>query len=645
MPYLHYETDQRRQKMSEAINEVCQRRTPPEHASRDYMLIHAYLNSTPRLHPRRTLDQFFYHGIDTSERDQDQVVYRYLKRHHAEKKVYMVDQLWLWVLGKDLVVTCFPQRWDQPKQDALNVLEGIIEETNAKTRLPVQSVFDLAMLVTSRCSGMFDRHRLDDQEYQFLDMFESSIGHVTNRESQLFFRFNRASAQSAEWLQQHRRFLRGPAILKPRARSSSPSEDVGKVKDHEVPEELLDINVETSLLAEIKDIRDELNILAVVLENQTLILAEFEGHMIDELRSVAAQLTSASSAASDAGSTVIHQANLSAASLAAMSGMPSASTTRKTTEALISDIRRRAKEQRRLLDVHIRDIVRMDRQAESIYTSLTHLLDLKQKHSNALEARFARDHAVIAARQGQTVLVFTIVTIVFLPMSFVAGVFAINVQDWAPTADGGGLTFGYVAKYIFGVGLSVSLPLIAMAFTVGDLADLRRRAMAGLGAWWGRSRAKRKGAIQKLYSRSRSRGRRDSNAITTSKAEDDASSDTAAPGLHLGDEKPPAPARISAGGRISLGDEALPSRRSLGRNGSGGEGLSPILRPPGAVLEEIEGGGYDASRLGVIPQRPRGYSVTSGRSIVFSRPSFDRASRGSRGIGRGSDDLESGGGL
>ena len=55
-----------------------------------------------------------------------------------------------------------------------------------------------------------------------------------------------------------------------------------------MPEELLDIGVETSLLAEIKDIRDELNILAVVLDSQTMILAEFENHMIEDMKAAVA---------------------------------------------------------------------------------------------------------------------------------------------------------------------------------------------------------------------------------------------------------------------------------------------------------------------------------------------------------------------
>ena len=48
---------------------------------------------------------------------------------------------------------------------------------------------------------------------------------------------------------------------------------------------LLDIRTETKLLAEIKDIRDELNILNVVLESQMVALEGFEEIVLGEIRS------------------------------------------------------------------------------------------------------------------------------------------------------------------------------------------------------------------------------------------------------------------------------------------------------------------------------------------------------------------------
>lgn len=381
---------------------------------------------------------------------------------------------------------------------------------------------------------------MDDQDYQFLDMFESSIGLVTNRESQLFNRFNNASAMSAKWLQHHRR--------RP-ARGLSPSIRYERTDEDPVfPDALLDIGVETSLLAEIKDIRDELNILAVVLDSQMSILVEFESHIIDELRPEG---------------------------------------TRRVTEAIVHEIRKRSREQKRLLEVHRKDIDRMDRQAESIYMSLTHLLDLKQKHSNALEARFARDQAVIAARQGQTIMVFTIVTIIFLPMSFIAAFFAINFDDWNGT-----LTIGYVSKYMFGIGLGISVPLIAMAFTVNDIFDAVQNAfLSTLG----------------LFRRRRNQGDEHvSEKITWDRVD-----------------------TLPSAGRPSLADE-LPEWRKRGLDG-------PSWRKSSydPVHERHNSAASPASA-----HRPNGgvrkFSVGSGNAISWARPSFERDRSGIH------DDLERG---
>jgi hypothetical protein len=81
-------------------------------AAEDEKLVQAYLASqNHRLHIRRTLDQFYYLGMeDTEDRDTNQVVQRYalkgldkIDENHTDlllqSKLIMVDQLWLWVLG------------------------------------------------------------------------------------------------------------------------------------------------------------------------------------------------------------------------------------------------------------------------------------------------------------------------------------------------------------------------------------------------------------------------------------------------------------------------------------------------------------------------------------------------------------------
>lgn len=455
MPYLHFESTEGTRKMQEAIqaavtlnnfdpgSEQSRHRHGPR--SRDEMLIRAHLNSsTTSLHVRRTLDQFFYPNIDTQTRDQDQVVYRYQMHGHgrgrswtSDPKIFMVDQLWMWILGKNLIVTSFPERWEQPKNDPLNVLDGIIRDINSKTREPVQSVYDLAMVITNRCSGVFDRHRMGDEEYQFLDMFESSIGTATDRETKLFQVFNEASSQASHWLKYHHESGGG-------GRRHSESGPLEYTDEHEAKsaqqertgqhplfiDKLLDIGQETDLLAEARDIRDELNMIRTVLHHQQHILSDFQDVLLLE----------------------IYQGN-------------------QTPQRRHREIKKRLfKDQQRTIDMHLKDIDRMDAQATRIYSSITDLLDLKQKHANALEARFARDQALDTTRQGKTIMMFTIVTIIFLPLSFIISIFTVNIAEFPRAEDGSeSLPLAYVAKYTFGIGFAISIPLIVVALLVDDI--------------------------------------------------------------------------------------------------------------------------------------------------------------------------------
>jgi ankyrin repeat protein/Mg2+ and Co2+ transporter CorA len=454
MPYLHFETHRRRQEMQEAIERAESLRSPSrpflnKATTFDEMLIRAHLTtSTVSLHIRRTLDQSFYHNIDTQSRDTDQVVYRYqtkgkLEDPDIDPKIFMVDQLWMWILGKDLIVTSFPQRWQQPKNDPLNVLDSIIEDINSKTRDPVTSVHDLSMIITARCSGVFDRHKLGNEDYQFLDMFEASIGSATDRETILFKEFNTASAQASAWLQHHRRHNRFSVQAGEDAARKAQDE---KFKFDDVTrgplfvDKLLDIGQETDLLAETKDIRDELNMIKKVLEDQALVLPDLESSICE----------------------IYAESQTSQ-----------------------RDVKKRFRDQLKTIEMHIKDIDRMDKQAERIYNSITDMLDLKQKHANAFEARFARDQATGTARQSQTIMVFTIVTIVFLPMSFIAAFFSISIDEFPtdPTTGNHSLPLGYVSKYMFGIGLAVSIPLIFIALSLDEISDAWREGRRRWAGW------------------------------------------------------------------------------------------------------------------------------------------------------------------
>lgn len=450
---------------------------------------------------------------------------------------------------------------------------------------------DLAMLITSQCSGMFDRHRLHDQKFQFLDMFDQSIGVVTDKESQLFRRFNQASSRSAQWLQnhRHRRGMGRPVRL-----SAFGTPDTLESTDMaQFPDALLDIGFETALLAEIKDIRDELNIIAVILATQEATLEEFEWELENELRGDGPK---------------------------------------RSAEVATAEIRKRGREQLRGLEMRQKDIARMDQQAQSLYMNLTDLLDLKQKHSNALEARFAGDQAVIAAKQGQTVMVFTIVTIVFLPMSFIAAFFAINLQEWAD----GRLTIPYVSKYMFGIGLGISIPLIATALAVTDLSDAARGLAAGRWLegwkWWSRGGG---GGGGRRGPSAKDGGGYDKYGEEGNK------------GGGLGKETTTSSQIVHSKASMSTQRRSGVSRDRQQQV----DGLSPRIRPTLYSQDRSGGGGDDhyvtASRLSPVSAhrgagRPRNVSFGSGNATTattapWARPSLDR-NRGRRI----SEDLEKG---
>lgn len=108
MPILSYESHGQRKLLAKAITAAGDNlnhnwKDPTE------LLINGYLNLEGRpLHCRRTLDQFLYYMLPSTEaRDIDQVVYRWAKRERKEdaacyRPIIMVDQLWLWVLHDGL---------------------------------------------------------------------------------------------------------------------------------------------------------------------------------------------------------------------------------------------------------------------------------------------------------------------------------------------------------------------------------------------------------------------------------------------------------------------------------------------------------------------------------------------------------------
>jgi hypothetical protein len=208
------ESPQRNQGMGNEglVNETRSSRNPNEKLVQGYLRPRTSWGSHA-LHIRRTLDQFFFHdlpdvGKGSADDDvDDQTVGRYAKRNNMVPKIFIVDQLWLWILDEstpapqpvfepvnkclissETIITSFPQNWNQDPnkpehRDVLNNIQRILHQPD---RRPLLAVFDLAALIVQQCTAVFDRNAIKSRELQFMDMFESSIEEIVGHSASNF---------------------------------------------------------------------------------------------------------------------------------------------------------------------------------------------------------------------------------------------------------------------------------------------------------------------------------------------------------------------------------------------------------------------------------------------------------------------------
>jgi hypothetical protein len=286
MPYLHWETEDNVNEMKATIRqyEMAKERKQAdvkggieERKSYDYQknkeLVEAYLGDEHPLHIRRTLDQFYYHTLkDTDARDKDQAGARYHKNHNLKNSIVltMVDQLWLWVLpgnekSPPTVITSFPQRSNRvdsrgrrndEKQTSL--FKNIIAQSRDRQ---VENGHGLAEIIANECSRIyFDTMTDRDRSLQFLEIYATSIGDIVSFN---FTTLRRSMLMRLQTDKETKCFKRFQDTL-----------NLHSLKDEKVAEDTLNITEEIELLQEVKDIRDELNIMLSVFNAQRKALKE-----------------------------------------------------------------------------------------------------------------------------------------------------------------------------------------------------------------------------------------------------------------------------------------------------------------------------------------------------------------------------------
>ncbi|KAI0006431.1 hypothetical protein F4779DRAFT_23047 [Xylariaceae sp. FL0662B] len=380
-------------------------------------LITKYLHQNPPLHPRRTLDQSYYGALrSTKTRDRDQVVYRATcptphNTHHND-------------CTRENCCLCQEDVRKVPRLIMVDQLWlWILDDRTLITSFPRRwgkirpDTSDVHEAIRARLSHVDNDEINSAYDLAMIVMDECSriFFHRTlshDRRPKLGDVFAEAIRditykQTAAFNQ----FL----IY---AHLASGKYGLAQYQDAATQHILLNIQAEGSLLKEAKDIMDEMQIIIRVEEQQQMVLDMLTKQIEQALPSTTATSSSLSV-------TVVHARRLRAS------------------------IENRIRELRTLLDL-----------ARNGSDALKELLTLKQQQAGVIEAREAVRNGEEVFRQGQSIMLLTMITIIFLPLSFLSSLFGMNAVE----LNSGSFTLAQEFTYIFPISLAIIIASFILAF-------------------------------------------------------------------------------------------------------------------------------------------------------------------------------------
>ncbi|XXH00153.1 hypothetical protein Hte_006495 [Hypoxylon texense] len=212
-------------------------------------------NSRQIKHEPMTLDQYYYPTItNTDERDKDQVLSKFLDKQgrQSDRKILMVNQLWIWIIDEKTIITATSEHLDQEyKGNLLHTTLDTLLYSDTRSRsdraVSVQSVMELILgvavgLFTEKTipTGSPERDSKGLLERKGpIEIFREAVRQTADVETRLFQNFRNGLGNKA--MQQE---------------PQSPSHIISD---------------ETELLDESRDIRDEIRILRSIAEDQDIV--------------------------------------------------------------------------------------------------------------------------------------------------------------------------------------------------------------------------------------------------------------------------------------------------------------------------------------------------------------------------------------
>ncbi|KAI1080443.1 hypothetical protein F5B20DRAFT_580109 [Whalleya microplaca] len=440
----------------------------------DERLLCGNIHRDPPLHVRRTLDQYYFLTLDdTSARDKDQVVYRSTKSSRNSRayntRVVMVDQLWLWIIDDNTIITSFPRRWGRNKPDPSGVHKSLRERLQNGAE-DITSLHHLALIIIDQCSRVFfDRIKPLDQRPEVMDLFASAIGNVTDLTAIA-----------------HESFWRNVALV---SKDLIPN-DKGIVRRRR----LLDINPEGKLLQETQDIIEELRIMRQVFQEQIHVVKDFKRYLEPPSRQETQGIIEELRIMRRVFQEQTHVAKNSKRSLEPPSHERNSEQDTNQVEHKMNDPYNDAAHEAQvvleLIESRQSEIQDLEDSALRTYEQLKNLLSLKQQQTSIVEAKASLERADESIKQGRAIMAFTVVTIFFLPLSFFATFFGMNNSD---INDAMWMTLNQQITWMFGLSTIVIALTISIAFSkwMRSIAKLVLHVpyaffteYTGIHAWW-----------------------------------------------------------------------------------------------------------------------------------------------------------------
>ncbi|KAM0159945.1 hypothetical protein ACHAQE_004797 [Botrytis cinerea] len=395
----------------------------------DVMLVHSHLHKQLPIHPRRTLDQSYYFKLENTEpRDRDQVVYRGTNERriiNGSTRVVMVDQLWMYILDErglplenstlslledqiidshiDTIITSFPKRLGRNKPDSSGVHRCIRDRLEHLRPGQINSVYDLAHLIINECSMVFfDRTKPTDERPEVLDIFADAIGYISEMKTSSFELFWR-----------HLKKLSSQRLkISPKTARL-----------------YLNINPEGVLLQEAHDIIEELKMMSRINMQQLQVTQAFS----KALETINGQIEPMQEM-SDLLSLMLDEMRKKGpwySNGMPKGGMsPAEDTSTKFKKFMIKYTIDRSLELVDTISHHHTELHQLEDSAREIADQLRDLLTLKQQQASIIEATASLDRADESVHQGRSIMIFTVITIIFLPLSFMSSIFGMNAVEF-----------------------------------------------------------------------------------------------------------------------------------------------------------------------------------------------------------------------